>query len=228
MLSLLSFERVDADATELQWFLPSSVLPSAVENSLSALNQFLTAPPEVEDPKKLLRRKRKTKVREDADGEAPVRAPRVRKAAEVQTYKSAAFIEDSDDEDPEVTAAFFAREEELRRQMSAAAEANGHTMRRTGTKKRKRGDKKGTAAVGAAEGGEVGSDGDVPMDQQSDSDGESDGYASESSDDDDQPPARRRKSVLGDPDESDVSVSGTPAASAVAPRPRTQRIIDSD
>ena len=52
-------------------------------------------------------------------------------------FKSAAFIDDSDD-DEEADAAFFAREKELRAEMQALATKHGSVMLGTGTKKRKR------------------------------------------------------------------------------------------
>jgi len=62
---------------------------------------------------------------------------RKKKAVEIQIYKSAAFIVDSDD-DEEADAAFFARERELRAEMEALAAKQGSTMLVTGTKKRKK------------------------------------------------------------------------------------------
>lgn len=59
----------------------------------------------------------------------------------MQFFKSAAFIDDSDD-DEDADRAFFEREKRLREEMRVMAEQNGHVMASTGTKKRKR-EKKG-------------------------------------------------------------------------------------
>ena len=100
-------------------------------------------PPTLDDPRSLLRRTRSRVPRvrsgfsSDSDGGDGIqKAPRKRKTAETQIYKSAAFIDDSDD-DQEKDKAFFEREKELRREMEVLAEQSGN-MLRTGTRKRKR------------------------------------------------------------------------------------------
>lgn len=118
---------------------PPSELPSAIEPLLSALKENLSFPPtDLGEMKTLVRRlyKRRAAASDsddsdaDSDGSAagvrPKRKrrrrgsdeprPPKRKAQEVQSYKSAAFIWDSD-EDEEADAAFFAREAALRAEM---------------------------------------------------------------------------------------------------------------
>ncbi|WVW79467.1 hypothetical protein I302_101436 [Kwoniella bestiolae CBS 10118] len=145
-----------------KWFMPSSIIPSSLSTSLGALEQYLESPPDLsEDPKDLLRRRRPPRTRRqrsesgtpglsdmelDSDtGELVMRVKKVKerkkkvqKVKEMQTFKSAAFIEDSDDEDPEVTRAFFERERELRDEMNALAKEQGNVMLSNGTRKRKR------------------------------------------------------------------------------------------
>ncbi|WVQ93115.1 hypothetical protein IAU59_000179 [Kwoniella sp. CBS 9459] len=181
MLKLLSFDMVrpsdEALAAEpsgplhSEWFLPSTVLPSNISTSLGALKQDLENPPSLtEDPKDLLRRARPprpprkqqspslSEMELDSDtGELVKRVKTARKrktkAAEMQTFKSAAFIEDSDDEDPSISARFFEREQQLREEMKRLAEEQGNVMRRHGTK-RKRG-KKGEEAPGTLVGNDI-------------------------------------------------------------------------
>jgi replication fork protection complex subunit Tof1/Swi1 len=73
----------------------------------------------------------------DSDGEIVVRAPRKNKRKdELQVFKSAAYIDDSDDEADDE--AFFSREAQLRAEMNALAQAAGHVMRKTGTKRKRK------------------------------------------------------------------------------------------
>ncbi|OXG18463.1 topoisomerase 1-associated factor 1, partial [Cryptococcus neoformans Tu259-1] len=143
------------------WFLPANVLPSDIEASIGALKQYMEEPPTLDDdPKKLLRRKTRAPRRrrrspsvESYDSETGEARPsrqhkknprqkRAKKAVETQNYKSAAFIEDSDDEDPEATRRFFENEERLRREMDELAAQGGHPMMERGVK-RKRGKENG-------------------------------------------------------------------------------------
>lgn len=143
------------------WFLPANVLPSDIDASIGALKQYMEEPPTLDDdPKKLLRRKARAPRRrrrspsvESYDSETGEARPsrqhkknprqkRAKKAVETQNYKSAAFIEDSDDEDPEATRRFFENEERLRREMDELAAQGGHPMMERGVK-RKRGKENG-------------------------------------------------------------------------------------
>ncbi|WVF65442.1 hypothetical protein IAT40_000170 [Kwoniella sp. CBS 6097] len=180
MLKLLSFDMVrpsdEALAAEpsgplySEWYLPSTVLPSNIATSLGALKQYLENPPHLAgDPKDLLRRARAPKARKarspslsemDLDSETGELVRRVKKArkrktkaAEMQTFKSAAFIEDSDDEDESVSARFFEREQQLREEMKRLAEEQGNVMRRHGTKRKRAKKGKGKEEDADAEGG---------------------------------------------------------------------------
>ncbi|KAL7421129.1 Topoisomerase 1-associated factor 1 [Cryptotrichosporon argae] len=145
MLKLLSFDVADAAAEQVIWYLPPSVAPTAIETYLGALHQFLATPPAVDDVGALIRkapRRRARSASPGSDPDAPARpkAPRRKKVAETQVFKSAAFIEDSDD-DEAADAAFFAREAAMRAEMERAAEQSGSTMRVTGTKRKRIKDK---------------------------------------------------------------------------------------
>ncbi|KAE8543703.1 topoisomerase 1-associated factor 1 [Cryptococcus gattii VGV] len=148
------------EKSDSAWFLPANVLPSNIEASIGALKQYMEEPPTLDDdPRKLLRRKTRAPRRrrrspsvESYDSETGETRPdrphkknshhkRAKKAVETQNYKSAAFIEDSDDEDPEATRLFFENEERLRREMDELAAQGGHAMLERGVK-RKRGKKK--------------------------------------------------------------------------------------
>lgn len=147
------------EKSDSAWFLPGNVLPSNIEASIGALKQYMEEPPMLDDdPRKLLRRKtralrrrRRSPSVESHDTETGETRPdrphkknshqkRAKKAVETQNYKSAAFIEDSDDEDPEATRRFFENEERLRREMDELAAQGGHAMMERGAK-RKRGKK---------------------------------------------------------------------------------------
>lgn len=129
-------------------------MPASLEASVNVLRQGLDCPPSLdEDPRKLLRKARKTRRRRepsvgdeteyDSEGNPMPRAPkppkkRKSRVAETQNFKSAAFIIDSDDDD-ERDAAFFARERMLRAEMEALAREQGDVMLKSGKRKRKEG-----------------------------------------------------------------------------------------
>jgi replication fork protection complex subunit Tof1/Swi1 len=75
----------------------------------------------------------------DEDGHPKPELHKVRrkKAVETQVFKSAAFIEDSDD-DEERDMAFFARERVLRQEMEELARRQGNDLMDAGRMKRKR------------------------------------------------------------------------------------------
>jgi replication fork protection complex subunit Tof1/Swi1 len=142
MLKLVGFEQTaethNADRT---WFIPETVMPDSLKASIGALNQYLLNPPTLDkDPKTLVRPARQRRIRTpeyDSDGEIVVRAPRKNKRKdELQVFKSAAYIDDSDDEADDE--AFFSREAQLRAEMNALAQAAGHVMRKTGTKRKRK------------------------------------------------------------------------------------------
>ncbi len=142
MLKLVSFDTKPTtdESEQLFWYVPRSVMPESLEASARIIEQFLREPFDLdgEDAADMLRRKRKKPVRRRrspsvaSDGE--VRSNRPGKQAEVQQYKSAAFIEDSD-EDEERDRAFFAKEAERRaRYRTPTSTAPAH--RPAGTRKR--------------------------------------------------------------------------------------------
>lgn len=129
-------------------------MPSNLSTSLGALRQYLLSPPTLDDPKSLLRKARPpkpTRKRQysfdfsDDEFNNPPKVQRKRKTVETQIYKSAAFIDDSDD-DEVADRAFFAREKTLREEMMAFAENNGGTMLGAGTKRKR--EKKGKGEKG--------------------------------------------------------------------------------
>lgn len=142
MLKLVAFEQTEeVNNADRAWFLPATVMPDSLKASIGALNQYLLNPPTLDkDPKTLVRavRHRRAKSPEyDTDGEIVVPAPRKRQRKdELQVYKSAAYIDDSDDEAGDE--AFFSREAELRAEMHALAQAAGHVMRSAGTKRKRK------------------------------------------------------------------------------------------
>lgn len=93
--------------------MPKALLPEDLESSIRIIETFMREPMSLDGvtPAELLRRKRKRPAKKRRRPSADVeRAPRRRKQAEeVQQYKSAQFIDDSDG-DSEADAAFFARE----------------------------------------------------------------------------------------------------------------------
>lgn len=176
LLDLLHFQRPEIDL-DTKWTLPVTVAPNTIKECHTVVADFLAEETQLdlgEDPIKYVRRVRKRRVEVDSDGEEVPRAPRPRKrAAEMQTFKSAAFIYDSDD-DEATDAAFFAREEELRAQMQALAETQGNIMRRDGgTKKRKRKGKNGPATLTQLTEGDEESDVGGSQSQRMSEDGES-------------------------------------------------------
>jgi replication fork protection complex subunit Tof1/Swi1 len=127
MLKLVSFDSKDSEAVDvpedvnallLAWHVPRGVLPDSLEASTRVIEQFLRDPFDLdgENAQDMLRKKRKQASRRrrspdlDEDGAIVRRQP---KQTEVQHFKSAAFIEDSDD-DEEADRIFFAREAQKR------------------------------------------------------------------------------------------------------------------
>lgn len=144
------------DAEELQWVVPASIVPSVLRERLHVVDQFLKNPIDLEGKKasemlskKTRRRRRRRSPSLGSDVELPDDEPRRRKKEkkkkEETKYKSAQFIEDSDEEYGDMEA-FLERERALREKTARAAADSGKiaTMRSSGTKKR---GKKGKDAV---------------------------------------------------------------------------------
>ncbi|KAI0251523.1 timeless protein-domain-containing protein [Lactifluus subvellereus] len=150
MFRLVSFHVQDEDADELEWYIPAGINLPDLQRSLTVIEQFEETPFDLQGNrasqllvKKRRQRRRRRKARTSSDGDededaAPCKA---RKAREHETYKSAQFIEDSDEEYGRDIDDFFVREAELRKRTALAAvdsALNVGTMRPTGTKKRRR------------------------------------------------------------------------------------------
>ncbi|KAG6332144.1 hypothetical protein ID866_6944 [Astraeus odoratus] len=145
---LLDFIIQDEDADELQWTVPAKIIPSDLQNRLNVVDQFLQNPIDLEGrtaneliTKKTRRRRRRRSPSSDT-GELPDDKPRrkkEKKKKEEKQYKSAQFIEDSDEECGDMEA-FLEREKTLRERTAKAAEESGRiaTMRASGTKKRRK------------------------------------------------------------------------------------------
>ncbi|KDQ56583.1 hypothetical protein JAAARDRAFT_79123 [Jaapia argillacea MUCL 33604] len=141
---------VCADEDELQWFVPSTLLPSDLQSSLNVIDQFLKNPMDLGGKKasdmlskKARRRRRRRSPSPNSDDESDIlddkpKKKREKKKKEEKQYKSAQFIEDSDVDD-ETLHAFFEKEQQLREKTAlAAVDGKLATMRATGTKKRRK------------------------------------------------------------------------------------------
>ncbi|KAG9310160.1 timeless protein-domain-containing protein [Chiua virens] len=147
---LLDFTIREQEAEELQWVVPASIVPAVLQERLNVVDQFLKNPIDLEGKKasELLSKKtRRRRVRRSlslgSDAELLDDEPRPRrrekKKNEEKQYKSAQFIEDSDEEVGDMEA-FLEREKVLREKTARAAAESGKiaTMRPTGTKKRRK------------------------------------------------------------------------------------------
>ncbi|KAI5989865.1 timeless protein-domain-containing protein [Pisolithus marmoratus] len=135
MFRLLGFTIEAEDAEELQWVVPAKIfLQDPIDLEGKKVSELIT--------KKTRRRRRRRSPTPNTDVELPDDEPRRRKAKkkrEEKTYKSAQFIEDSDEECGDMEA-FLEREKTLRERTAKAAEESGRiaTMRAAGTKKRRK------------------------------------------------------------------------------------------
>ncbi|BGP23540.1 replication fork protection complex subunit Tof1/Swi1 [Rhodotorula toruloides] len=154
LMRLLSWESSEApESRELVWAIPASILPSKLHSDLKIIEDFVLDPVDPQNGKsatELLRKQRKKPVRRKrkilseaemelgSDGEPIIKVKRKRqkkRQEEEQAYKSAQFINDSDDEDdPDRDAAFFAAEAALRAKL-AAGQVSVHLE--SGSKKKK-------------------------------------------------------------------------------------------
>ena len=137
----------------MEWYVPSGIAISELERIQRVIKQFLEAPIDLEGKKasQLLSKKRRRRRRrspsptsdDDAvlSGDEPRRKKKEKKKKEKEQYKSAQFIEDSDEEYGNMDA--FLEKEKVQREKAslAAAASTGSrppTMKATGTKKRRR------------------------------------------------------------------------------------------
>ncbi|KDR76874.1 hypothetical protein GALMADRAFT_245966 [Galerina marginata CBS 339.88] len=154
LFRLSKFYILDQDADELEWYVPSTIAVVELQRTLNVINQFLETPFDLQGKraseflsKKRRRRRRRSPSPGSEDGallsgDEPRRKKRKeKKTKEKEQYKSAQFIEDSDEEYGDMDA-FLAKEKLQRERASLAAGLEGSnrppTMKPTGTKKRRR------------------------------------------------------------------------------------------
>ena len=201
-----------SDAEELEWYIPSVVLPTQLQSSLNIINQYLETPIDLQGKKaadmltkKKRRRRRRRSPTPDPDGDDDVqlRKKKEKRQKEKQQYKSAEFIVDSDAEMGDMEE-FLAKERALRQKTSALAAATGHGgMRARGTKKRRR---KGKDDKGGKKRRKRGIDNDEGGDDRE-------------SDAEDSGPEKVKEKGESDSEESELDVFGSPkrAQSEVTP-----------
>ncbi|KAH7883094.1 timeless protein-domain-containing protein [Phlebopus sp. FC_14] len=148
MFRLLDF--VSEEGTdELQWVVPAAIIPGILQSRLSVIEQFLKNPIDLDGKKasQLLSRKTRRSRRRRSPSPTPDVEPldseprrrKERRKKEEKLYKSAQFIEDSDEEYGDMDA-FLEREKGLRERAAKAAAESGRvtTMRANGTKKHRK------------------------------------------------------------------------------------------
>ncbi|PFH47597.1 hypothetical protein AMATHDRAFT_151707 [Amanita thiersii Skay4041] len=155
LFRLCKFAIRSDDGDETEWYVPAAVPVADLASTLVVVNQFIVTPFDLEGKKasQLLtkqtrRSRRRRKQSPSPEGEDHVAVEdevlrkRDKKVKEKQQYKSAQFIEDSDEEYGDMEA-FLQKEKVLREKAIAAAAEVGNIerppgMRATGTKKRRR------------------------------------------------------------------------------------------
>ena len=230
-----------ADADEFEWFVPSAILPDELRRSLNVINQFLETPLDLggKKAKDLLskktrrRRARRSPSNSDSDVEKDQsKQKKEKRLKEKEIYKSAQFIEDSDEEYGDMEA-FLEKEKALRERTSKTTVEGGRsgTMKATGTKKRRRGKKDGEGKGKKKRRGKLD---DIAALARSDTDDDDieviDGL--EADDPSPTPPVRSRprpkprRKTSTPPITSDVP--GSPTSPAVKVAPENMTSIDSD
>lgn len=147
-----SFTEYALDADELEWYVPAGISPIDLRRTLKVIDQFLETPFDLQGKKasqflgkKARRRRRKRSPSPESDDEDVVsgiknKEKKKKKEKEKEVYKSAQFIEDSDEEYGDIEA-FLEKEKEMRLKAKAVADAAGEgrtgNMKATGTKKRR-------------------------------------------------------------------------------------------
>lgn len=134
--------------------MPAAIIPSDLQSTIVVIDQFLETPFDLDGkkPSQLFSKKRRRRRRRSPspssdddvvfpDDEPKKKKRKEKKKKEKEQYKSAQFIEDSDEEYGDIEA-FLEKEKEMRERASKAAAAAGEgrigTMKPTGTKKRRR------------------------------------------------------------------------------------------
>ncbi|KAI0366585.1 timeless-domain-containing protein [Pilatotrama ljubarskyi] len=215
LFRLCNFKVLDeADADELEWYIPSVILPAEMQRTLKVINGFLETPLDLQgkSPSELIKKKPRRRMRRrrepspdesGAESDAPRRKKKERKKKEVQQYKSAQFIEDSDAEYGDMEA-FLEKEKALREKTARLAAATGQvaTMKAHGTKKRRRKGKDGAGKKRRKRSGQE--DGGVDAEgEQQDSD------------------AEKAREIASSSEESDFDVFGSPKRGRSEPTPDT-------
>ncbi|KAG6889904.1 hypothetical protein C0992_003697 [Termitomyces sp. T32_za158] len=152
LFRLCKFQILNDDTEELEWYVPAGVVPADLRSTLTVIDQFLESPIDLQGKKAsdLLGKKRRRRRRRSPspqsdsddvlDDDGPRRKKKEKKKKEKQQYKSAQFIEDSDEEYGDIEA-FLEKEKVMREKAQQAAEASGvqiSNMKAQGTKKRRR------------------------------------------------------------------------------------------
>ncbi|KAF9458264.1 timeless protein-domain-containing protein [Collybia nuda] len=154
LFRLSKFSIMDEDAEELEWYVPAAIRPSDLQSIIVVIEQYLETPFDLEGkkPSQLFSKKRRRRRRRSPspvsdddvvfpDDEPEKKKRKEKKKKEKEQYKSAQFIEDSDEEYGDIEA-FLEKEKKMRERASKAAAAAGDgrigTMKATGTKKRRR------------------------------------------------------------------------------------------
>ena len=136
----------------MEWYVPSGTAISELQRIRSVIKQFLEEPIDLEgkkasqllSKKRRRRRRRSPSVSEDdavLSGDEPRRKKKEKNKKEKEQYKSAQFIEDSDEEYGGMDT--FLEKEKAQREKTSLAAVNSTggrlpTMKATGTKKRPR------------------------------------------------------------------------------------------
>ncbi|KAF9452119.1 hypothetical protein P691DRAFT_772581 [Macrolepiota fuliginosa MF-IS2] len=159
LFRLCKFAIMDEDEDELQWYIPAAILPSDLQGMVNLINQFLETPFDLEGKKaasllsKKRRRRRRRAPATDSEEDAVLeddepKKNREKKKKEKEQYKSAQFIQDSDEEYGDMDA-FLQKEKTLRERAAlAGAEAASQAIRPSGMRghgmKKRRRKNKGT------------------------------------------------------------------------------------
>ncbi|KAF9001196.1 timeless protein-domain-containing protein [Cyathus striatus] len=146
LFRLCKFSVLDEDVDEFEWYIPRAIAPSDMHDTVMVISQFLEKPIDLEGKKatdllsKNRRRARRRSPSPNSDPDIPEKRARQKKDKEKQQYKSAQFIEDSDEEYGDIEA-FLAKEKSLREKAAATAAATSgrpSMMKSAGTKKRRK------------------------------------------------------------------------------------------
>ncbi|XP_006455122.1 hypothetical protein AGABI2DRAFT_75426 [Agaricus bisporus var. bisporus H97] len=149
LFRLCKFDVRNEEGDELQWYVPAAVLPADLEATLNVINQFMEKPIDLEGKKasSLLNKKRRRRRRqrnESGEEEEEVQSKRKeKKKKEKEQYKSAQFIQDSDEEYGDMDT-FLEKEKMVREkaELAGAAAVSGQSVRPIGMRAHGRKQKK--------------------------------------------------------------------------------------